>query len=113
VVAEKESARAYLLRKLIDAQEDERRRIARELHDGVGQVLTSFIVATNMCAQMDDLVAVQGRNVEMGKVAMETLGQVRMLSRQLRPSIMDDLGLEAALERYADDFPPAVFKTIL
>lgn len=104
IVAEKEAARARLLKKLINAQEDERKRIARELHDGVGQVLTSFIVATQTVAQVDDLALIQAKNAEMGKVAVETLAQVRTLSRQLRPSILDDLGLPAALERYCTDF---------
>lgn len=104
IVAEKEAARARLLKKLINAQEDERKRIARELHDGVGQVLTSFIVATRTIAQADDLALIQAKNAEMGQIAAETLTQVRMLSRQLRPSILDDLGLPAALERYCTDF---------
>lgn len=103
-VAEKEAARARLLKKLINAQEDERKRIARELHDGVGQVLTSFIVATRTVAQTNDLALIQMKNAEMGQVAAETLTQVRTLSRQLRPSILDDLGLPAALERYCTDF---------
>lgn len=104
VVVEKEAARARLLKKLINAQEDERKRIARELHDGVGQVLTSFIVATQTVAQSADLPLIHAKNEEMGKVAAETLTQVRTLSRQLRPSILDDLGLPAALERYCTDF---------
>lgn len=111
VVAEKEAARARLLKKLINAQEDERKRIARELHDGVGQVLTSFIVATQTVAQADDLQLIRAKNEEMGKVAAETLTQVRTLSRQLRPSILDDLGLPAALERYCTDFT-ALYPTI-
>ncbi len=111
VVAEKEAARARLLKKLINAQEDERKRIARELHDGVGQVLTSFIVATRAVAEADDLALIQAKNAEMGKVAVETLAQVRTLSRQLRPSILDDLGLPAALERYCTDFG-ALYPTI-
>lgn len=104
VVAEKEGARARLLKKLINAQEDERKRIARELHDGVGQVLTSFIVATRIMSQADDLALIHAKHIEMGQIATETLTQVRTLSRQLRPSILDDLGLPAALERYCTDF---------
>lgn len=111
VVVEKEAARARLLKKLINAQEDERKRIARDLHDGVGQVLTSFIVATRAVAAAQDLALIQTKNVEMGKVAAETLEQVRLLSRQLRPSILDDLGLPAALERYCADFG-ALYPTI-
>jgi signal transduction histidine kinase len=103
-IAEKERARSLLLHKLINAQEEERRRIARELHDGVGQVLTSLIVGNRMAAQLTDLSAVHQKNEEMCQITTETLKQVRVLSRQLRPSIMDDLGLAAALERYTADF---------
>lgn len=101
---EKEQARTQLLQMLITAQEEERRRIARELHDGVGQVLTSFIVSSTLASQMEDQTAARQKNLEICQVATETLEQVRMLSRQLRPSLMDDLGLAAALERYAADF---------
>jgi signal transduction histidine kinase len=103
-LADKEQARTLLLKKLITAQEEERRRIARELHDGVGQVLTSLIVGNQMAAQMEDRAAAQRKNQEMVQIATETLQDVRMLSRQLRPSLMDDLGLAVALDRYAQDF---------
>jgi signal transduction histidine kinase len=103
-IADKEQARTHLLQKLITAQEEERRRIARELHDGIGQVLTSLMVGNKFASQLNDLAAVHAKNEELYEVSMEALGQVRMLSRQLRPSIMDDLGLAAALERYASDF---------
>jgi signal transduction histidine kinase len=101
---EKEAARTQLLQMLITAQEEERRRIARELHDGVGQVLTSFIVGNKLASQLEDREAARRKNLEIAQVATETLEQVRMLSRQLRPSLMDDLGLAAALERYVADF---------
>jgi signal transduction histidine kinase len=104
VVAEKELARTRLLQKLINAQEDERKRIARELHDGVGQVLISLIVGAKTAAQVDNIQVIHAKNVEMCRVATETLEQVRMLSRQLRPSLLDDSGLTAALERYRQDF---------
>jgi signal transduction histidine kinase len=103
-IADKEQARTQLLQKLITAQEEERRRIARELHDGIGQVLTSLMVGNKLASQLKDLADVHAKNEELYEVSMEALGQVRMLSRQLRPSIMDDLGLAAALERYASDF---------
>lgn len=103
-ILEKDLARTQLLQMLITAQEEERRRIARELHDGVGQVLTSFIVSSKLASELDDPEAARRKNLEMYHVAAETLEQVRMLSRQLRPSLMDDLGLAAALERYAADF---------
>lgn len=105
-IAEKEQARTQLLQKLITAQEEERRRIARELHDGVGQVLTSLIVGNQMAAELVSATnpALAAKNYELAQVAAETLHDVRLLSRQLRPSLLDDLGLAAALERYREDF---------
>ncbi len=103
-IAEKDTVRTRLLEQLINAQEEERRRIARELHDGVGQALTSLIVGIKMMYQFADPQAQQAKGDELRLVATETLEQVRLLSRQLRPSVLDDLGLAAALERYAKEF---------
>lgn len=63
-------------------------------------VAIAGIVAAKTIAESTDLAAIREKNAEMGNVAAETLQQVRLLSRQLRPSILDDLGLSAALERY-------------
>jgi signal transduction histidine kinase len=103
-VAEKEQARDLLLKKLITAQEEERKRIARELHDGVGQMLTSLIVGLRMTQRSNPAGSTQVKTDELCDTAAETLQQVRMLSRELRPSLLDDLGLAAALERYATEF---------
>lgn len=106
-VAEKEQARFLLLKKLISAQEEERKRIARELHDGVGQVLTSLMVGMRTLQRSDDAGLTARRMDELCATAGETLEQVRTLSRELRPSLLDDLGLAAALERYAAEFARA------
>ncbi|MEW5984678.1 MAG: sensor histidine kinase [Acidobacteriota bacterium] len=82
-----------LTRLLLRAQEDERRRIARELHDEAGQVLTAVKIELDLDGRCDaaDMV---GR----------ALAQVRDLSNLLRPSVLDDLGLIAALRALAGDF---------
>lgn len=103
-IAEKEAARGRLLEKLITAQEEERKRIARELHDGVGQALTSLIVGMKLACNSNDYREIQRQAEDMRRLAGETLQQVRTLSRQLRPSVLDDLGLEAALARYVAEF---------
>jgi signal transduction histidine kinase len=102
-VIEKENARTHLLSRLISAQEEERKRIARELHDGVGQALTSILVHIKVLAQHQD-PATQARMGELRQLVDETLADVRLLSRELRPSALDDLGLAAALERYVAEF---------
>ncbi|MBT8144359.1 MAG: sensor histidine kinase [Gammaproteobacteria bacterium] len=80
-------------------QEDERRRLARELHDGIGQTLTAL---KNQVARLhikyedadETLAAALKDSVELVSTA---LNDTRELSRLLRPSVLDDLGLEAAL----------------
>jgi signal transduction histidine kinase len=86
----------------MSAQEQERRRIARELHDEIGQALTAVKInlegvkdqpeASSARAKLEDSIALTGR----------TLQQVRDLSLDLRPSLLDDLGLVAALRWYLE-----------
>ncbi|HET9483036.1 MAG TPA: sensor histidine kinase [Xanthomonadales bacterium] len=87
-----------LARSVWRVQEEERRRLARELHDGLGQNLT---VLKN---QLDAFAAdrsvppeLRTRIADAGALCAETLEDTRALSRMLRPQILDDLGLEAAL----------------
>lgn len=79
-------------------QEDERRRLARELHDGVGQNLTAL---KHRLSQLDDALPPGSPARAQLDAALalcgETLEDTRHLSRLLRPPILDDLGLEAAL----------------
>ncbi|HEV8694938.1 MAG TPA: sensor histidine kinase [Lysobacter sp.] len=80
-------------------QEDERRRLARELHDGVGQNLTAIkhrLAAVVATLPEDDAEIRAALNATI-VLCSETLEDTRQLSRLLRPPILDDLGLEAAL----------------
>jgi signal transduction histidine kinase len=101
---EKEAARTHLLSRLIDAQEDERKRIARDLHDDVGQTLTSALVSIKLLEQNEQAAEAQEKIAGLRQIVNEALTRVRLLSRQLRPSALDDLGLAAALERYISEF---------
>ena len=102
-IADTEAARTRLLKKLITAQEEERKRISRELHDTIGQSLSTLMVGITVLDRMtEDEAASKSRELQL--LAGETLTQVRELSRELRPSALDDLGLVPALERYAEDF---------
>lgn len=103
-IADNEAARTRLLEQLIFAQEEERKRIARELHDGVGQGLSSLMVGMAVLTKSSTDEAIIAKREELQALAEETLDQVRQLGRELRPSALDDLGLAAALDRYTEDF---------
>ena len=80
-------------------QEDERRRIARELHDGIGQNLTALKLQLAMATELlapGQTAAHEQLQASIG-LCTQTLEDTRELSRLLRPQVLDDLGLEAAL----------------
>lgn len=87
-----------LSRQLIRAQEEEQRRIARELHDEIGQSLTA--VKINLQAMGGGRGDVRGRVAESAAIVERLLRQVRGMALDLRPSLLDDLGLAAALRWY-------------
>src|ERR1019366_5004802 len=89
-----------LSRRLVDSQETERRHIARELHDEVGQTLTVAELNLQKLVQSSRVGANRERLQESLKAVERVLEQVRDLSLSLRPSMLDDLGLEAALRWY-------------
>ncbi len=91
-----------LSHQLLAAQEMERRRLARELHDEIGQSLSMVKIDLHMVQQLlqqTDLVVPLHESVEMVERALQ---QVRALSVELRPSLLDDLGLIPALRWYVD-----------
>src|SRR5260370_15637691 len=92
----------YLSRRLLDVQETERRFIARELHDEIGQALTALKINMQEMLRNPDPGARVSRTVECLGLIDQTVLQVRNLSVELRPSILDDLGLVAALRWYLD-----------
>ena len=89
-----------LSRRLVEVQEGERRHIARELHDEVGQVLTAVKINLQALRRQLATTPYAPRLDENIDSVQRALGQVRNLSLDLRPSILDDLGLSAALEWY-------------
>jgi signal transduction histidine kinase len=99
---EKERIRQALLRQAILAGEDERKRIARELHDHTGQAIASLIAGLSALRAQGVPEPVDRRVGELEQLAARTLGEVHDLSLALRPSILDDLGLMAALSRLAE-----------
>jgi signal transduction histidine kinase len=98
---EREEARAQLLRKVISAQEDERKRIARELHDETSQGLA--VLTMGLETAQDAIRAGRTPRLDEEKaLAVRTLEDVHRLILDLRPSVLDDLGLLSAIRWYAD-----------
>ncbi|MBI4787855.1 MAG: GAF domain-containing protein [Chloroflexi bacterium] len=100
---DKERVRGQLLEKVIRAQEEERKRIARELHDDTGQAITSLMVGLRAASDACDSIARERFNT-LREIAAQTLESVKRLARELRPAVLDDLGLAAALERYIANY---------
>ncbi|MCC7103798.1 MAG: sensor histidine kinase [Chloroflexi bacterium] len=99
---QKEQIRAQLLEKVISAQEEERKRIARELHDETSQTLTSLVVGLKVLEGLSDPVQVRTQVTELRELAGSTLEAVHGLALELRPSVLDDLGLVAAVRRHVN-----------
>jgi signal transduction histidine kinase len=100
------AVRGQLLEKLISAQEEERRRIARELHDEAGQALT--MIMTNLGRAIDELPGDRAEAKEtlsqLRSLAERALEDLRKLIYDLRPEVLDRLGLVPALRSYAKSY---------
>jgi len=90
-----------LSQRLLEVQEDERRRLARDLHDDIGQALTALKIQLESLAQAGE-GAPRRRVDECVETTRHTLERVRQLSLNLRPLQLDDLGLVAALRSHLD-----------
>jgi len=92
------------VRRVVEAQEQERARLARELHDETGQALTSILLGLK---QLNEVVRTPGEQASVAglrELVVSTLRDVRGLAVELRPAALDDFGLVAALERLAETF---------
>lgn len=91
-----ETERRDSARRALAAQEDERARIARELHDEIGQALTAVVLQLERAARRTD-PPVRGEVEEAREAVRASLEEVREIARRLRPEALDDLGLASAL----------------
>lgn len=87
----------HLSRRLLEVQEQERRRLARELHDEVGQALTGLKLSLEAASREPVSDPMEGVGLAQ-ELVLELMARVRDLSLDLRPSMLDDLGLGPALE---------------
>jgi signal transduction histidine kinase len=92
------------LRRVVAAQELERQRLARELHDETGQALTSILLGLRSIEEAGDPDELRGAVAEVRDLVRSTLQDVRQLAVDLRPKALDDFGLVAALERLTQSF---------
>ena len=104
----KEQMRLQLLEKVITAQEDERKRVARELHDETGQSLTSLIVGLKVLESMANLPEITEKAAELRALGGAILRDVHELAFQLRPTLLDHLGMVAAIQRLVEDYSQKV-----
>ena len=91
---------------IIQAQEAERQRLSRQIHDGPAQALSNFILQTEIAMRLMDVDVAQARE-ELSSLkasAMGTFQKVRNFIFELRPMMLDDLGLVPTIKRYVDSF---------
>jgi len=91
---------------IVNAQEAERQRLSRQMHDGPAQALSNFILQTEIAMRLMDVDPAQARD-ELGNLkasAMGTFQKVRNFIFELRPMMLDDLGLIPTLRKYSDAF---------
>lgn len=104
-VRRREQVRGELLKRVISAQEEERRRIARELHDGIGQSLNALVFGLNTVGaslqQRPEQIPTQIARLKIS--ASDTVKELQNIIYDLRPSLLDDLGLVMALRWYAQE----------
>src|SRR2546423_437023 len=92
------------LRRVVDAQELERRRLARELHDETGQALTSVLLCLKTLEETVEGSGPHAAVADLRELVVATLQDVRRLAVELRPKVLDDFGLVPALERLTETF---------
>jgi signal transduction histidine kinase len=92
------------LRQVVSAQELERRRLARELHDETGQALTSILLKLKSIEDEGDPARLADATADLRELVVTTLQDVRALAVELRPKALDDFGLVSAIERLVETF---------
>ena len=92
-------ARGLLLSRILSAQEDERTRISRDLHDGLGQSLTTILIRLRVLEDQTLSEEARANVAAIRQTTSDSLNDLRRLVRETRPPVLADLGLAAALEK--------------
>jgi signal transduction histidine kinase len=98
------AVRARLLATAVNAQEQERERISRELHDETGQALTALLLQIKVLERLHGEEAITAQAAELRKLVLTTLEEIRRLARDLRPGTLDELGLVPTIEWHLRTF---------
>ncbi|MGI6227222.1 MAG: sensor histidine kinase [Peptococcales bacterium] len=99
-------ARGNLGSRIIQAQEEERRRVAREIHDGPAQSMANIVLRAEFCERLidKDIILAKMEIHNLKDLVRKSLKDVRKIIYDLRPMALDDLGLIPAVKRYIDEF---------
>lgn len=102
---EAEEERTRLLHRLVTMQEDERRRISRELHDEMGQSLVALMLGLDtVAADIPAASPVRGQLQRLQQFSKQVSRDIHRIAWELRPTALDDLGLESALRHYLEEW---------
>ena len=96
----------YMGIKIIKAQEEERKRVAREIHDGPAQLIANLVIKTELCEKLIDMDTEKAKEelVSLKGFLRSSLSDVRKIIYNLRPMSLDDLGLVPTLQRYISNY---------
>jgi PAS domain S-box-containing protein len=103
-IKQEEAMHRLLLEHTLSAQEEERRRIARELHDEAGQLLTALLVGLRTLEDARKLSDVKIHGNRLREITAQAIDEVGRLARGLHPTVLDDHGLGVALTRYVTEY---------
>jgi signal transduction histidine kinase len=104
-ISRRDALRREFLHRTVKTQEEERRRIARELHDELGQMLTGLAVGLRGAqTSLDKPGLLRAQLQQLEDIAVQALGSMRHLVDELRPAVLDDMGLPAALRHHVENF---------
>jgi len=100
------SQRSILGRRIIQVQEEERQRIARDIHDGPAQDLTNAVIKTEVCEKLIDLDISRAKSEiqELKKILRNSIKDIRGTIYNLHPMALDDIGFIPTIQRYIEDF---------
>jgi PAS domain S-box-containing protein len=103
-IEQAETMHRLLLERAFTAQEEERRRIARELHDEAGQLLTSLLVGLRTLEDSRNIADAKAQGRRLREITARAIDEIGRLARGLHPTVLDDHGLGDALSRYAAEY---------